>query len=125
MASASVLVTWTGTPLVLGISRDTNAVVVDLPGGHLERGESYEQAASRELAEETAIVIPPQHLEVLHHGGEHVVFRPRADYAYVIPPQLQSVPFEGVPGWYLPADLLRLTWYPEHAGAAFRAAGLL
>lgn len=125
MASASVLVVWTGTPLVLGISRDTNAVVVNFPGGHLERGERYDQAAARELAEETGISIPPQGLEPLHQAAAHVVFRPRVDVSYVIPPRLQSVPFEGVPGWYIPADILQLTWYPEITGAALQAAGLL
>lgn len=39
--------------------------VWDLPGGHIEAGESTTQAITRELHEELAIIVDPSHVETL------------------------------------------------------------
>jgi 8-oxo-dGTP pyrophosphatase MutT (NUDIX family) len=54
----------------------------DVPGGHVEDGESPAHAAARELAEETGLVVPPADLEPV--GGQRITLlaEPPPGYRY-------------------------------------------
>lgn len=58
-----------------------------LPGGKVDQpGESFEQAAARELAEETGIVLPAERMRVLAVLLDHQLGRPRLTAAVLAPP---------------------------------------
>ncbi|MFE9423161.1 NUDIX hydrolase [Kitasatospora sp. NPDC006697] len=58
-----------------------------LPGGKADGpGESFEQTAARELAEETGIVLPAERMRVLGVVLDHVEGRPRLTAAVLAPP---------------------------------------
>jgi 8-oxo-dGTP pyrophosphatase MutT (NUDIX family) len=58
-----------------------------LPGGKADQpGESFEQAAARELAEETGIVLPAERMRVLGVVLDHLAGRPRLTAAVLAPP---------------------------------------
>ncbi|WP_436772478.1 NUDIX hydrolase [Yinghuangia sp. YIM S09857] len=54
----------------------------DVPGGHMEAGESPAEAAARELAEETGYAVDPARLR--RFGGQRITLHaePPADYHY-------------------------------------------
>ncbi|MDF2255606.1 nucleotide triphosphate diphosphatase NUDT15 [Streptantibioticus ferralitis] len=58
-----------------------------LPGGKVDHvGESFEQAAARELAEETGVVLPAERMRVLGVLLDHLDGRPRLTAAVLAPP---------------------------------------
>lgn len=46
----------------------------DFPGGHLEASESFVEAAVRELAEETGLIVRANDLEILHINQNYLSF---------------------------------------------------
>lgn len=58
-----------------------------LPGGKADQpGESFEQTAARELAEETGIVLPAERMRVLGVVLDHLAGWPRLTAAVLAPP---------------------------------------
>jgi 8-oxo-dGTP pyrophosphatase MutT (NUDIX family) len=53
---------------ILAVSRRNNLNKFGLPGGKLDHGEYYKEAAVRELKEETGIEIDPVCLDTVHVG---------------------------------------------------------
>ena len=120
---ASVLILTREPTLVLGITKDANAVVVGLPGGGIERGEEPSAAAARELREETGIVLPPEVLRPLYADTHHITYWPETRFQ--IPDVLQSVPFEGVVSFFTPKDMVRWARHPEYVEKVLKQAGVL
>ncbi|MGA5817858.1 nucleotide triphosphate diphosphatase NUDT15 [Kitasatospora sp. NPDC094028] len=89
-----------------------------LPGGKVDPGESFEQTAARELAEETGIVLPAKLMRVLAVHLDHELGRPRLTAAVLAPPSLaEAVVTEphACAGWErLPLDALpQPMFYPS------------
>lgn len=66
--------------ILLGKRCGKHAPYWSIPGGHLESGESFEQCAQREIAEETGLMIAPptfigvsNNLETWRQEGKHTV----------------------------------------------------
>ncbi|WKN50230.1 NUDIX domain-containing protein [Nocardioides sp. Arc9.136] len=73
---------------VLLQERDEHAVIDPetwgLPGGHVEDGEGFEEAAYRELAEETGVVLEPGDLQFWHEfATEHASYGVGSMHVYV------------------------------------------
>ncbi|MFB7669365.1 NUDIX hydrolase [Kitasatospora sp. NPDC056138] len=99
-----------------------------LPGGKVDQpGESFEQAAARELAEETGIVLPPEQMRVLAVLLDHQLGFPRLTAAVLAPPTdapayvtephacagWERFPVEALPGpMFHPSALVLGAWLP-------------
>lgn len=113
---------------VLAISRGTDIENWGLPGGKTEPGETFEEAAVRELYEETGVdarasrLVPV--LERYEARVHAVIFLLQG--RVVMPAVLESHPFEGFVDWKTPAELLGPKC--RHRGeniVAFSRVGLL
>ncbi|WP_371501544.1 NUDIX hydrolase [Kitasatospora sp. NBC_00374] len=140
MLGAGVIVPTTDGRVLLG-RRTTagEAPTWSLPGGKVDQpGESFEQAAARELAEETGIVLPAAAMRVLAVLLDHRDGRARLTAAVLAPPTdapafvtephacagWDRFPVDALPApLFHPSALVLGSWLPDLTdppGVAFR-----
>ncbi len=86
--SGALVAAWHGRELL--VVKNSYRVPLTLPGGYVREGESPEQAAARELFEETGIVCPPASLTVVYSGEHRFEFR--RDFVWIVETQLSERP---------------------------------
>src|SRR3954451_2165783 len=82
LAAAGVIVQCSDARLLL--QRRTDDALWGVPGGALELGESLEDAARRELLEETGLIAGDLRLLDVYSGAEFFLRYPNGDEAYVV-----------------------------------------
>jgi len=76
------------------IEHATKALALDLPGGGLEPGESFEQAAIREVKEETGIDIRLDDLELIRRKEHNLSERSIEGAIYVVRIKALEIPIK-------------------------------
>src|SRR5215213_3543266 len=95
--AAGVLVTREGRILLVQRNHEPGLGLWSFPSGYVDRGEVVEQAAAREVAEETGLEVRIHRLlAVLSHAGDPVVFviyEGHADGVPVAGPEVLDIEF--------------------------------
>lgn len=88
--------------LILSVSRINDPTKIGLPGGKIEPGEDFAEAACRELHEETGIKVSPWSLRQIHSGidaKDYMVITYYVEQAAHLGQEATQQPNEGVPKW--------------------------
>lgn len=119
-------------PLVVAINNHGDRYDWALPGGYVEPGEDPQEAAGRELVEETSICVPPEYLRPFltrrkTDGGIHTTYVVTETHAPVEwPDEMESVPYEGDVALVRPARLVvPSSRYYRYSRDLLRKANLL
>lgn len=121
MSAAAYVLAVRDDGAVLAVSRPDPPLRFGLPGGHVEPGESYMEAAGRELCEETGLWAPELVLLYWHEDPKQLA----AFYAPRVTGWLRSSD-EGWARWVDPRMVVctPAAAFPVDARRAFVAAGL-
>jgi ADP-ribose pyrophosphatase YjhB (NUDIX family) len=113
VVGVGLVVTDTGGRVLLGQAHDGRW---ELPGGKVDAGEGFEQAAARELAEETDLRVVPEDIRVLAVQIDAKSGVTRLTAAAV------TASAEGTPAVTEPHKIVRWAWFaPEEIPAALYA----
>ncbi len=98
----------------------TRPLSFDLPGGGLEDGENFEQAAVRELKEETGLSTKPEELEIIIHKKHNLPDRKLEGSIYMLKMSLENISItlsneHDAYYWMQPADIKELSDFHQES----------